>query len=152
MYQVRKTHSGANLLILGSGQDEDMLKMRAGSGVLFAGKVENVADYLKASDLFVLPSATEGLSNSLLEAMSTGLAVIATRVGGAVDVIDHQQSGWLVTPDQPASLQNALIALLEDKARRTQYGEKARTRIMQDYALETVASRLRELYERVSIQ
>jgi glycosyltransferase involved in cell wall biosynthesis len=96
--------------------------------------------------LFVLPSATEGLSNALLEAMASGLACIATRVGGATDVITHRQNGWLLQPDEPAQLQEAINTLLADVASRTRLGEQARLKMLREYALPMVADRLLLLY------
>lgn len=101
---IRTEHSDALLLILGTGDEADRLMTQAGDGVRFAGRVDDVALYLKAADLFLLPSATEGLSNALLEAMASGLPAIVTNVGGAPDLIEHQRSGWLIPPDQPNRL------------------------------------------------
>ena len=146
---VRAEHPAATLLILGTGPQESALKQQAGEGVLFCGRVDNVAPYLQAGDLYVLPSATEGLSNALLEALAVGLPVIATNVGGAPDVVEHGHGGWLIPPDQPEQLQNALVALLADSFQCRQFGQLARLRIERDYALPAVAHRLRGLYDSV---
>lgn len=144
---VRAHHRQAFLLVLGSGPEEEALKQAAGAGILFAGRVEDVAPYLKASDLFILPSAAEGLSVALLEAMATGLPAISTNVGGAPDVIKHGQNGWLVPADHPPALQTALLTLLGNTTLRTTMGKAARQLVLQRYSLPVVAARLRELYE-----
>ncbi|RMF03428.1 MAG: glycosyltransferase family 1 protein, partial [Chloroflexi bacterium] len=146
---VRAAHPAATLLILGTGPQESVLRQQAGDGVLFCGRVDNVAPHLQASDLFVLPSATEGLSNALLEALAVGLPVIATNVGGAPDVVEHGHGGWLIPPDQPEQLQEALVTLLADPFQCRQFGQLARLRIERDYALPAVAQRLRRLYDSV---
>lgn len=146
---MRARHPAATLLLLGAGSQEAELRQQAGPGVLFGGRVDDVAPYLQTADLFVLPSVSEGLSNALLEAMAAGLPVVATAVGGAPDVIEHGQSGWLVAPDTPEELETAVLTLLADDAARIQLGMAARARIMQDFALERVADCLRQLYERV---
>lgn len=146
---IRTKHADALLLILGTGDEADKLMAQAGDGVRFAGRVDDVAPYLKAADLFLLPSATEGLSNALLEAMASGLPAIVTNVGGAPDLIEHQQSGWLIPPDQPIALQDGLQCLLGDSNMRTALGQKARRRVMQEYGLHAVADRLCALYETV---
>jgi len=143
---IRKVHANANLLVLGAGPEAARLEQLAGPGVHFLGQLDNVADFLQAADLFVLPSATEGLSNALLEAMASGLACIATRVGGATDVITHRQNGWLLQPDEPAQLQEAINTLLADVASRTRLGEQARLKMLREYALPMVADRLLLLY------
>jgi glycosyltransferase involved in cell wall biosynthesis len=99
--------------------------------------------------MFVLPSITEGLSNSLLEAIATGLAAIVTPVGGTTDVIEHGETGWLITPDDPASLQSAILTLAADENLRQKLGQKARERAMQDYALPQTADRLVALYKKL---
>jgi glycosyltransferase involved in cell wall biosynthesis len=145
---IRISHPAATLIILGSGSEEEHLKNMAIDGVRFIGLVEDVAAYLQSSDLFVLPSATEGLSNALLEAMASGLPSIATAIGGAPDVIEHKVNGWLVPPDNLDELQAAILALLGDPLYRMTMGKKAREKIIKDYSLSATADRLRELYQK----
>ena len=104
--------------MLGSGPCEAELRRVAPSGVRFLGDVADVTPYLRAADVFALPSSTEGLSNALLEAMAAGLAVVATAVGGAVDLIEDGRSGRLVAPGHPIALRDALVAVLADPALR----------------------------------
>ena len=148
--QVRAVHPDSLLLVLGTGEEETALKQAAGAGIRFEGRVDNVVPYLQAADLFVLPSATEGLSNALLEALSIGMATVATQVGGAPDVIDHQRSGWLVPPDQPFALQEAIITLLNQPGNCAELGQRGRDYVVRKYSLPVVAERLRTLYERVA--
>lgn len=146
---VRAQHPTARLLLLGAGPLENELRQQAGPGVIFGGRVDDVAPYLQTADLFVLPSVSEGLSNALLEAMAAGLPVVATAVGGAPDVIVHRESGWLITPDNPQELETAVLTLLAAPSARTQLGMAARAKIVQDFALDQVAHRLKQLYDRV---
>jgi glycosyltransferase involved in cell wall biosynthesis len=139
----------AHLVILGTGAQEAKLKQMAGKGILFIGRVEDVAPYLKVSDLFVLPSATEGLSNALLEALAAGLPAVATTVGGTPDVIAHQQNGWLIPPDMPPALQAAILALLDDIPCRNKLGHRGRERVVESYSLPATAERLRTLYDQL---
>jgi glycosyltransferase involved in cell wall biosynthesis len=147
--QVRKVHPEATLLLLGTGDQEDALKQQAGSGIEFRGVVEDVAPYLKTATLFILPSATEGLSNSLLEAMAAGLPVIATNVGGAPDLITDDYNGHLIPPDNPDALTEATLLLLGDWAKRQQLGQQACLKVLHDYALPQTASKLRNLYDQL---
>jgi glycosyltransferase involved in cell wall biosynthesis len=148
--QVRSLDSEAQLVILGTGEQERALQQSAGEGIRFRGRVDNVADYLKAADLFLLPSATEGLSNALLEGLASGLACIATKVGGAPDLIRHQENGWLVPPDQPEQLQEAILSLGHNAEQRARLGREARQEILQNYALTAAADKLCCLYERLT--
>ena len=147
--EVRAAQPQANLLLVGTGEEEDKLKAAAGEGVHFAGRTEDVTPYLQAADLFILPSATEGLSNALLEALAVGLPAIATNVGGAPDVIQHDHSGWLIPPDQPETLRQAILTLLADENRRAKLGQNGRLTIQQNYALSHTADRLFALYQQL---
>jgi len=149
---LRNEQPGVQLIILGDGPDEARLRQEAGAGVRFVGRVDDVLPYLQAADLFVLPSATEGLSNSLLEAMAAGLPVVATRVGGAPDVVTPGQSGLLVPPDDKVVLQQAVHTLLADEGLRRRMAQQARQVIVERYGLVAVARKLMELYTAVADQ
>jgi glycosyltransferase involved in cell wall biosynthesis len=147
---LRSQQPHATLLLLGTGDAEATLKARAVPGVRFLAPVDDVAPYLQAADLFVLPSAAEGLSNALLEALATGLPAVATKVGGAGDLIAHGQNGWLIPPNAPAALGEALQRLLADAALRGRLGCAARQSVAEKYALTTVADRLQRLYRHLA--
>jgi glycosyltransferase involved in cell wall biosynthesis len=144
--QAREKYHDAQLLILGDGVEESRLKGMSVDGVQFMGHVNEAWRYLQAVDLFVLPSSTEGLSNSMLEAMSCGLPVLATTVGGAPDVIEHGKSGYLIPADDMDALQRGLLTLLGDDTLRFAMGAAARERIVADFSLDSVADRLAALY------
>ena len=118
----------------------------AGQGVRFVGEVQDVTPYLHSADVFALPSATEGLSGALLEALASGLPVIATSVGGAPDIIQHLENGYLIPPDDVDALKLALQTLLSDSALRARLGENGRRRVASAFSLELVADRLAGLY------
>jgi glycosyltransferase involved in cell wall biosynthesis len=146
---IRARFPAAHLLIVGEGEEQARLKEMRVEGVQFTGQVQDAVLYLQAADLFVLPSSTEGLSNSMLEAMSCGLPVLATAVGGAPDVIEHQVSGWLVPPKDVGALQQGLETLLGDRALRFSLGTNARQRILSSFSLDSVARRLAGLYQQL---
>jgi glycosyltransferase involved in cell wall biosynthesis len=147
--EVRLKFPETHLLILGEGSEESRLRGMNVNGVQFTGQVDDAGRYLQAADLFVLPSSTEGLSNSMLEAMSCGLAVLATTVGGAPDVIAHNVSGYLIPPDDVDALQRELETLLADRSLRFRLGAAARNRIVADFSLDSVAGKLASLYHRL---
>jgi glycosyltransferase involved in cell wall biosynthesis len=133
--EIRKICPDALLLLLGSGPLENELKQAAPEGVKFCGSQEDVAPYLQAADLFVLPSISEGLPVSLLESMACELPCLVTRVGGNPDVIDHGVHGWLVPPDDPDSLQAAIQTLFGDPAMRERLGGMGRKRVLEKYTI-----------------
>ena len=136
------------LFIVGTGSEEPRLRSIAGKDIQFTGQIEDAARYLQAADLFVLPSSTEGLSNSLLEALSSGLPVLATSVGGTRDVIQHNVNGYLIPPDDVPSLKAGLLTLLGDSTLRSRLGESGRQRILSDFSLDATANQLADLYTR----
>ena len=144
---VRQQYPDAQLVLVGTGKDEAALKAQAGDGVHFVGRVPDVTVYLQAADVFVLPSVTEGLSNALLEAMAAGLPAVATRVGGAPDIISEGKTGMLVPPDDPEQLKAALLAVLADARGQAEMGAAGRQVIVDRYGLTAVADQLRHLYE-----
>lgn len=141
---VRETHPEARLAIVGAGPEEARLRALAGPGVLFLGRRDAVAPLLRAADLFVLPSHTEGLSNALLEAMASALPVVATRVGAAPELVD-EAVGRLVAPRDVSGLRRAIGELL-DQPKPSPLAARARERVAARYSLESVAERLVDLY------
>ncbi|WP_089718439.1 glycosyltransferase family 4 protein [Candidatus Entotheonella palauensis] len=146
---IRHLHPHAELVIIGTGEEESKLRATAGPGVTFLGAIDDVTPYLQAADVFVLPSATEGLSNAMLEALATGLPVVATQVGGASDIITDGLNGRLIPPDDLDCLQEALSILLGDDALRGTFGSRGRAFMQHHYALPVTAQRLRTLYDQV---
>ena len=139
----------AELVVIGSGEEESRLTAKVPPRVHFAGQLDNVSPYLKAADLFVLPSATEGLSNAMLEALSTGLGVIVTDVGGAPDVIEDGINGLLVPPNDKKKLIDALVTLLKNTELCRRLGDTGRRTIESRYSLDNTADQLVGLYTRL---
>ena len=146
-----RDRAGWRLAIAGRGEEEPrLLAQAAASGIAarvhLLGFRSDVADILAAGDLFVMPSLSEGLPLALVEAMSFGLPVVVTRVGGVPEVVTDGVEGTLVPPSDPAALAAAIRALLDDPARRSREGDAARTRALRDYAIGTMADRYERLY------
>jgi glycosyltransferase involved in cell wall biosynthesis len=147
--EIRQAFPQAHLLLIGAGEETARLQAMSGPGVQFTGQVDDSAPYLKAADLFVLPSSTEGLSVSMLEALSVGLPALVTAVGGAPDVIQHKVNGCLIPPDDLPALRQGLLILLGDARLREQLGIKGRECIMAAYSLDSVAVQLGALYQKL---
>lgn len=104
--------------------------------VKLLGTQYDIAKYLAAADVFVLPSRWEGLPISMLEAMSIGLPVIATRVEGVTEVIEDRVQGVLIPVEDKAALSQAILQLATDPALRQQMGASAKQRVHQAYSLD----------------
>ena len=117
----------------------------------FTGVTRDVPAYLRAADIFVLPSRREGLPLALLEAMACGLPCVASRLPGSTDaIIEDRVNGWLTPPGDVAALAGAIDAMLHDPAERDRLGAAARATIMQRYASSDVADRWMEVYEQAA--
>jgi glycosyltransferase involved in cell wall biosynthesis len=146
--------SAANLILVGPGNDRQQLVEQAGAlriadRVQFTGAVDDPADYLRAADVFVLPSLAEGMSNSLLEAMATALPCVASSIAGNTDLITDGQTGRLVQTASPRDWSEAILALLDNPPEARRMGEAARRRIDLEFALHVVVDRYLELYRRM---
>jgi L-malate glycosyltransferase len=117
--------------------------------VRFWGQVGEVATYLAQTDMFVLPSLSEGLSNALLEAMAHGLPCVASQIGGNTTLIRHGDTGLLVKPQVAEDLAAAFIRLADDEGLRAQLGRRARQAVQAEFSLEVVARRYQALYTRL---
>jgi sugar transferase (PEP-CTERM/EpsH1 system associated) len=111
-----------------------------------AGSRDDVAELLRALDVFVLSSLREGISNTVLEAMATGLPVIASATGGNLELIENDVTGMLTPPGDTAGLADALSSYVKDPARRAAHGAAARRRAERVYSLSGMMDRYRELY------
>lgn len=146
-------HETMLLLIVGDGPVREDLEaqtrnLRLLSSVRFVGHQADVSKFYSIADLFVLPSRTEGMSNSLLEAMAAGLPVVASNVGGNKDVIKDQQSGFLVDWEDTTLCAGMLLTLLSDTELRLRMGNAARKQVSV-YAMGGVADRYHDLYRAV---
>jgi glycosyltransferase involved in cell wall biosynthesis len=118
--------------------------------VRWLGLRDDVPDFLAASDLGVLASHEEGFSNSVLEGMAAGLAMIVSDVGGNPEAVEHGVSGWVVPPRAPAALGAAILALAHDPGRRRRLADAARARVAQAFTLEGCVKRYQQLYALVA--
>jgi glycosyltransferase involved in cell wall biosynthesis len=141
----------ANLILLGPGTERASLQamteeLGISHRVQFAGAVADPAEYLRAADVFVLPSVAEGMSNSLLEAMSTALPCIVSGIGGNTDLIQDGETGRLVPDPTPQSWAKTLLEVIENPDQAQQMGRSARALIEREFSLRAVVDRYIELY------
>jgi len=115
--------------------------------VWLTGDRDDVPELLRLMDLFVLPSLGAGISNTLLEAMATGLPLIATRVGGNPELVDEGRNGWLIPPADPAALALALAAYAADAALLRRHGAAGRAKVMEGFRWERCVEQYLAVYD-----
>lgn len=153
--EVLEAFPDLHCLMIGHGELEDALRARArraglASRVVFSGYVERCEDLVAALDVFILPSLWEGMPYALLEAMAIGKAVVASRVGGCAEVVEHGESGLLVAPGDAAALSEAIVQLLRDPAQRERMGERASQRVRERFGLERMIAGLEGVYQELA--
>lgn len=150
--RIADAHPEASLLLVGSGRLEGQLKGEArklgiAGRVDFAGHSDDVASRLAQGNVGVLGSRIEGLSNTLLESMASGLPMVASRISGNEDFVQPGRNGWLFEAGDVDGLAACLAdAAALDPARRAAMGEDARATVCAQAGLEQVLNRLQALY------
>lgn len=114
--------------------------------IIYRGEINNVDEYMKAADIFVLPSYSEGLPNVLLEAAATGLTLVATDIGGNRDIIKDSENGFLIKTGDLQSLKKHIEDLVENNDKRLSMSLKSLEIIKNRYSLEQVATEYLKLY------
>jgi glycosyltransferase involved in cell wall biosynthesis len=153
-FQLLREHlPQARLLLAGEGPtlgDPEITQRCEALGdlVRLCGAIQNLAQFFPALDLYVMPSRSEGLGSSALTAMSYGLAVVASRVGGLPEVVEEARTGWLIEPASPPALAQAILAAAGDRARLQQWGLNARERARQ-FSVDRMVERTEALYHRL---
>jgi sugar transferase (PEP-CTERM/EpsH1 system associated) len=139
------------LIIAGDGPSRASLESMAtdlqlGERVKFLGTVADIASLMSGASLFVLPSLTEGISLTLLEAMATGLPVVATAVGGNPEVVADRETGFLVPPKSPRALADAMTRLWNEPALARELGAAGRARVEQRFDIRDTVTAYQDLY------
>jgi sugar transferase (PEP-CTERM/EpsH1 system associated) len=114
--------------------------------VWFAGARDDVPNLLRSMDVFVLPSLNEGISNTLLEAMSAGKAIIAGNVGGNAELIENGATGRLFDSREPRQLLECMTAYCDDPELRARHGAAARQSVSRRFSLDAMAGSYFQLY------
>ncbi|MEJ2347452.1 MAG: glycosyltransferase, partial [Gammaproteobacteria bacterium] len=111
------------------------------------GACDDVPHLMQQMDLFVLPSLAEGISNTILEAMASGLPVVATDVGGNRELVVSGETGALVERADQQALARAIEVYVIDEAMREEHGARARVRAVQDFSIDAMVDRYAHIYE-----
>jgi glycosyltransferase involved in cell wall biosynthesis len=112
----------------------------------FPGYRDDVPQVLAEVDAFVLPSRTEAFPNAVQEAMAAGLPVVASAVGGVVELVRDGRTGHLVPPGDPNALAMALLDLIDHPERATAFGAAARREVEERYSFQRMVAQFEELY------
>jgi len=151
MSNVWESHPETTLIFVGKGDLEKGLKeearrMGVWDKVKFLGWRDDIPEIMETIDVFVLPSLNEGMGRVLVEAMAAGKPVVASRVGGILDLVNEGQNGFLAEPGDEKGLAIAIKKLLEDKKMRDEMGKRGRE-IAQDFSVEKMIEKIDVLYE-----
>jgi glycosyltransferase involved in cell wall biosynthesis len=138
--------------IVGKGYLEEELKelvkeLGIGEEVEFLGIRSDIERLMKSTKLFVLTSRWEGLPLTILEAMSSGAGIIATKVGGVPEVIQNGKEGILISPEDPTALARAIAELLKDRELRVKMGINAYKKVKEKYSIEVYSKNILEFYK-----
>ena len=152
--RVRNLRAGMKLLIVGDGSCRLSLEEQARSlGIrddcVFLPANADVPDLLRSIDIFVLPSLSEALSNSLMEAMACGCCAVASRTGGNVELVANGRTGWLFEPGNATELASVLEGLIGDDARREDTAGEGRRFLEQRFSFAAMGRRMEEIYASV---
>lgn len=146
--------SALRLVIVGDGPEMKHLRnLVAELGlediVLLTGRRTDISELLRSMRLFVLPSKNEGISNTVLESMATGLPVIATGVGGSPELVVDGETGFLVSPNDLDALEAAIDRYLSNPKLVQSHGRAARERVVRVFGLRTMLESYKQLYDRL---
>lgn len=155
IYELKKTYPEIKMVIAGDGEMESVKAKAKEKNVLenllFPGWVRDKEkdELLKSSDIFFLPSYTEGMPMSILDAMGYGLPIISTNVGGIPKLVQEGQNGRLYTPGDALGMAAGIRELLENTEQRVDYGKKSREIVEERYSMERHLEKIEQVYESV---
>lgn len=155
MAVVKKESPGTKLMLIGDGPQRHNVERLVGrldlnKEVTLTGFRSDVANLLRCSDVVVLCSETESAPLTLLEGMSAGLPVVATRVGGIPEIVRDGVNGFLVPAKHPEEIADRILKLGADADLRRRLGEAARTTVLENYTVDMVIDQYREVYEEIA--
>jgi len=146
--EVRIQVPASHLILVGDGPEWQTLQTLQTDGVHLLGMRTDVAAILRQLDLFVLPSLNEGISNTILEAMSAGLPVVATAVGGTPELVQHDKNGTLVAPRDYSGLARAMVRYLVDPQLCSTHGERNRCLVNEKFSIPSMVAGYESVWRR----
>lgn len=149
---VLRRRKDVHVLLVGDGPERAKLQEYVAASpeltghVTFFGASDRIPELMNAMQVFVLPSICEGMSNTILEAMATGLPLVVTRAGGNPELVVDGSIGFLFPPSDVQALAKHLMMLAESPDIRRSFGEGARLRAVEQFSLERMIRSYRDLY------
>lgn len=155
-FQYYSNSDKIQLLLVGPDRDggkqrrliQNFIQANSISNIILIDFVKEIEEYYQASDIFILPSNQEGLSNSMLEAQACGLPAVVTSISGAVDLIDENENGIFIERDTE-SIKNAIHAYFTDSEKLRNHSSAARKKIADNYSNEKILNDYIQLFERL---
>lgn len=147
---LRASRPDAEAWVVGDGPERSALERLAIRGVRFLGERHDVPEILSETDVFVLPSHNEGISNTILEALASGVPVVATARGGNPELVVDGECGQLFTPGRADELRGLLERYAANGELRRAHGAAARRRALERFGIEDMVAAYEELYRRVA--
>jgi glycosyltransferase involved in cell wall biosynthesis len=147
--RLRAQHRDIRLLIVGDGSEREVLARMANAesaAVEFHPAVADVVPWFHRIDIFVLPSRSEALSNSLMEAMACGCAVVASNAGGSPELVDDGKTGLLFPAGDDAALAACLSRLISDPGLRQSLAGAGAERVRRDFTVDATTRRMADIY------
>ena len=149
---IRQNIENVKLVIIGDGPMRGELEamtvaLGVASDVLFLGMRRDIPELLNLFDVFVLSSVTEGVSLTLLEAMSAELPIVATNVGGNPEVVLDEVTGIVVPPENSKSLANAIVRILTNRQVARKMGQAGKKRVIKHFSLECMVRSYEDIYD-----
>lgn len=148
--QVRQSYPDCALAIVGDGPEWERLAAHDVPRVHLLGARGDIPEILRSADVFALASINEGISNTILEAMATGLPVVSTNVGGTPELITHEENGFLADPRDVEGVASYLLTYLRDRELRAEHGHRNRRRAEQRFSIEAMVQGYEQVWRRVA--
>lgn len=151
MKHVWEEYPDTVLVYVGKGDLEDQLRemtvsMNADDKTVFTGWRNDVHEIMRVLDIFVLPSLNEGMGRVLVEAMSAGCAIVASRIGGIPDLVFHEENGLLVSPGDEEGIARAIIRLIKNPDESDAFRQKGK-KMCHQFSVQAMTQKIEALYE-----
>ena len=140
-----------NFVIIGEGTErkeiEELIRKQDLKNIFLAGSIPDAWKYLKAFDVFVLPSLKEGFPWTVIEAMAAGIPVIATNVGAVPEIIENNENGILIEPRDPKTIADSIEKLMNDKNLVEKFIQNGKKTVIEKFNLQKMVSKFEELFK-----
>ena len=150
--KIKEKNTEIKMIIAGTGDIGNIkkasLERNIQNNISFPGWLDEIErdHYLKMSDIFFLPSYTEGMPMSILEAMGYGLPVVSTNIGGIPDLVKNNENGYLSDPGNTDEMAENILSILNNEKKRIQMGKKSLEIVREKYSLDKHIEKLKAIY------